>query len=92
APVIEGVTAALKWTEALVALRLSTAKRGDYARPLAKRYDGALEAFSPADVDPNPQPRRDSGARVAESANAAGLLRVNTTESPVEAALHIHPV
>ncbi|HEY2022375.1 aspartate/glutamate racemase family protein [Paraburkholderia sp.] len=47
APVIEGVTAAVKWTEALVALRLSTAKRGDYARPLAKRYDGALASFSP---------------------------------------------
>jgi allantoin racemase len=48
APVIEGVTAAVKWSEALVSLRLSTAKRGDYARPLAKRYDGALESFSPA--------------------------------------------
>ncbi|MCC8405438.1 aspartate/glutamate racemase family protein [Paraburkholderia sp. MMS20-SJTN17] len=47
APVIEGVTAAVKWTEALVALRLATAKRGDYARPLAKRYDGALAPFSP---------------------------------------------
>lgn len=92
APVIEGVTVALKWTEALVALRLSTAKRGDYARPLAKRYGGALEAFSPSDVDPNPEPRRGSGASVAESANSAGLLRVNTTESPAEAALHIHPV
>ena len=47
APVIEGVTAAVKWTEALVALRLSTAKRGDYARPLAKRYDGALAVLQP---------------------------------------------
>jgi allantoin racemase len=47
APVVEGVTAAVKWAEALVALRLSTAKRGEYARPLAKRYDGPLADFSP---------------------------------------------
>jgi allantoin racemase len=52
APVIEGVTAAVKWTEALVALRLATAKRGDYARPLAKRYDGALASFSPGAQEP----------------------------------------
>ena len=52
APVIEGVTAAVKWTEALVALRLATAKRGDYARPLAKRYDGALASFSPGADEP----------------------------------------
>ncbi len=62
APVIEGVTAAVKWTEALVALRLSTAKRGDYARPLPKRYDGALESFSPSAADPNPAPPRVSHA------------------------------
>ena len=92
APVIEGVTAAVKWTEALVALRLSTAKRGDYARPLAKRYDGALEAFSPTDADPNPQPPRGSAASATESANSGGLLRVNTTERPVGLAPHIHPV
>jgi len=92
APVIEGVTAAVKWTEALVALRLSTAKRGDYARPLAKRYDGALQAFSPTDADPNPQSSRDSAASAAESANSTGLLRVNTTERPVGPASHIHPV
>ena len=48
--------------EALVALRLATAKRGDYARPLPKRYDGAFARFSPPDRDeaealPNlPQP------------------------------------
>ena len=47
APVVEGVTAALKWVEALVSLRLQTAKRGEYARPLAKRYDGPLADFSP---------------------------------------------
>jgi allantoin racemase len=47
APVVEGVTAAVKWAEALVALRLSTAKRGEYARPLVKQYDGPLADFSP---------------------------------------------
>ncbi len=47
APVVEGVTTAVKWTEALVALGLHTAKRGDYARSLAKRYDGVLANFSP---------------------------------------------
>ena len=47
APVVEGVTAALKWVEALVSLRLQTAKRGEYARPLVKRYDGPLADFSP---------------------------------------------
>ncbi|PRE11522.1 aspartate/glutamate racemase family protein [Burkholderia multivorans] len=47
APVVEGVTAAVKWAEALVALRLATAKRGDYARPLPKRYDGEFARFSP---------------------------------------------
>src|SRR6266702_5931172 len=92
APVIEGVTAAVKWTEALVALRLSTAKRGDYARPLAKRYDGALESFSPTEADPNPQPSRGSAgvssANTQESAGTVDLLRVNTSE-PGE---HIHSV
>ena len=47
APVVEGVTAAVKWAEALVSLGLATAKRGEYARPLAKRYDGPLADFSP---------------------------------------------
>ncbi|PRX27034.1 allantoin racemase [Paraburkholderia sp. BL18I3N2] len=83
-PVIEGVTAAVKWTEALVALRLSTAKRGDYARPLAKRYDGALASFSPTDADPNPRAPRGatviSAANAPENAGTADLLRVNTTE------------
>jgi allantoin racemase len=79
APVIEGVTAAVKWTEALVALRLSTAKRGDYARPLPKRYDGALESFSPSAADPNPAPPRVSHA---------DSLRVNTSAAEP----HIHSV
>ncbi|MFL9960773.1 aspartate/glutamate racemase family protein [Paraburkholderia sediminicola] len=87
APVIEGVTAAVKWTEALVALRLSTAKRGDYARPLAKRYDGALASFSPSGADLNPQPPRGgAGASAAIAQASAGItqgadrLRVNTAE------------
>ncbi|WNC91344.1 aspartate/glutamate racemase family protein [Paraburkholderia sp. FT54] len=92
APVIEGVTAAVKWTEALVALRLSTAKRGDYARPLAKRYDGALESFSPTNADPNPPTPRGSAvicaANTPENPGTADLLRVNTTEPGP----HIHSV
>jgi len=83
APVIEGVTAAVKWTEALVALRLSTAKRGDYARPLAKRYDGALAPFSPAADDAAlargaGQPLPDATERRAALAqDDAGATRVN---------------
>jgi allantoin racemase len=50
APVVEGVTAALKWVEALVGLGLGTAKRGEYARPPSKRYDGLLADFSPRDL------------------------------------------
>ncbi|RZF27204.1 aspartate/glutamate racemase family protein [Paraburkholderia sp. UYCP14C] len=77
APVIEGVTAAVKWTEALVALRLATAKRGDYARPLAKRYDGALASFSPgaddsiaAQAERNPATLRAAPRVNAESADS----------------------
>lgn len=47
APVIEGVTTAVKWAEALISLRLKTAKRGDYARPLPKLFDGDLAIYSP---------------------------------------------
>lgn len=47
-PVVDGVAAAVKQAEGLVALGLSTAKRGAYAAPLQKRYSGALEAFAPA--------------------------------------------
>jgi allantoin racemase len=46
-PVIDGVAAAVKQAEALVALGLSTSKRGAYARPLEKPYHGALQAFAP---------------------------------------------
>lgn len=37
-PVIDGVAAAVKFTEGLVALGLKTDKSGDYARPLPKEY------------------------------------------------------
>jgi allantoin racemase len=47
APVIEGVTVAVKFVEALVALGLVTAKRGEYAFPLPKAYGGLLSRFSP---------------------------------------------
>ncbi len=47
-PVIDGVGAAVKQAEALVALGLRTSKRGAYAAPLAKPYAGALKEFAPA--------------------------------------------
>jgi allantoin racemase len=47
-PVIDGVGAAVKQAEALVALGLTTSKRGAYASPVPKRYDGALAEFAPA--------------------------------------------
>ncbi|TIY00046.1 MAG: aspartate/glutamate racemase family protein, partial [Mesorhizobium sp.] len=36
--------------EALIALGLSTSKRGAYANPLAKPYRGALKSFAPGIV------------------------------------------
>jgi allantoin racemase len=47
APVVDGVAAAVKHAETLVALGLSTAKRGAYAAPIAKRYTGLLDIFEP---------------------------------------------
>ena len=47
-PVIDGVSAAVKQAEALVAQRLTTSKRGSYATPLAKTYIGAMAEFAPA--------------------------------------------
>ena len=44
-PVIEGVAVAVKFAEALAALGLRTSKRGDYAMPLPKRYDGWAAAL-----------------------------------------------
>jgi allantoin racemase len=47
-PVVDGVAAAVKQAESLVALGLSTAKRGAYATPVQKPYHGDLARFSPA--------------------------------------------
>jgi allantoin racemase len=46
-PVIDGVGAAVKQAEALVALGLSTSKRGAYAAPVAKPYTGMMADFAP---------------------------------------------
>lgn len=45
-PVVDGVAAAVKFAEALVALGLKTPKGGDYARPLPKRFTGWAAGFS----------------------------------------------
>ncbi|EJN08985.1 aspartate/glutamate racemase family protein [Herbaspirillum sp. YR522] len=45
-PVIDGVTAAVKLAESLVALGLATSKRGELAPPLPKAYQGLLKEFS----------------------------------------------
>ncbi|MGE0155127.1 MAG: aspartate/glutamate racemase family protein [Reyranellaceae bacterium] len=49
-PVIDGVGAAVKQAEALLALGLATSKRGAYAFPARKRYDGALAPFAGVEV------------------------------------------
>lgn len=46
-PVVDGVAAAVKQAEALITLKLSTAKRGPYATPIKKAYTGLLETFAP---------------------------------------------
>jgi allantoin racemase len=46
-PVIDGVTAAVALAEGLAALKLTTSKRGGYARPGAKAYSGPFARFSP---------------------------------------------
>jgi allantoin racemase len=46
-PVVDGVTAAVKLVEALVALGLRTSKVGDLAFPLPKAYTGLVEPFAP---------------------------------------------
>ncbi|MFN9212666.1 MAG: aspartate/glutamate racemase family protein [Betaproteobacteria bacterium] len=46
-PVVDGVAAAVKLAESLVALGLKTSKIGAYAPPLPKEYRGALAAFAP---------------------------------------------
>jgi len=44
-PVIDGVSAAVKFAEALAALGLRTDKSGDYAAPLPKRWTGWAAGF-----------------------------------------------
>ncbi|MEY2620309.1 MAG: hypothetical protein RIT26_129 [Pseudomonadota bacterium] len=44
-PVIDGVSVAIKWVEALAALGLNTSKGGDYAQPLPKKYVGWAAPF-----------------------------------------------
>ena len=46
-PVIDGVTAAVKLVESLVALGLQTSKRNGYAYPRSKQYLGQFRAFQP---------------------------------------------
>ncbi len=46
-PVIDGVTAAVKLAESLVALQIRTSKLGDYARPSAKPHVGVMAQFAP---------------------------------------------
>jgi allantoin racemase len=46
-PVIDGVGVAVKFAEALLAVKLATSKRGDYALPLPKTYAGLAAAYSP---------------------------------------------
>jgi allantoin racemase len=51
APVIDGVVAAVRFAEALVALGLGTSKHGDLAYPLAKAYAGDLDYLAPRRPD-----------------------------------------
>ena len=46
-PVIDGVSAAVKMVESLVALGLSTSKQGDLAFPEAKSLSGKFQVFNP---------------------------------------------
>lgn len=49
-PVVDGVAAAVKAAEGLVAMGLSTAKSGAYAMPVDKAYSGALAEFAPSRI------------------------------------------
>jgi len=46
-PVVDGVAAAVKQAEALAGLKLTTSRRGSYASPGVKKYDGLLAPFAP---------------------------------------------
>ena len=45
-PVVDGVAAAVKLAESLVALGLRTSKRDEYATPPAKPVTGPLSSFA----------------------------------------------
>ncbi len=47
-PVIDGVTAAVKFVESLVGLGLRTSKHGDLAFPGPKSYSGAFSQYAPS--------------------------------------------
>jgi allantoin racemase len=47
-PVVEGVAAAVKMVEGLVALGLGTSKIGSYGFPVRKSYSGSFASLSPA--------------------------------------------
>lgn len=49
-PVIDGVGAAVKQAEALVALGLQTSKHRTYASPVPKPYHGVLAGFAPVEA------------------------------------------
>lgn len=57
-PVVDGVAAATRQVESLVALGLTTSRRSEYAAPPPKQYRGILSDFAPrADLPPSgPQP------------------------------------
>jgi len=50
--VVDGVAAAVKLVESLVALGLRTSKAGALAEPLPKRYAGAFAGYAPAAPGP----------------------------------------
>jgi len=58
-PVVDGVAAATKTAESLVALGLATSTRSEYARPPAKNYVGLLDGFTVA----RPAVRRPGGGQ-----------------------------
>jgi allantoin racemase len=50
-PVVDGVAAAVKTVEGLVAMGLRKGGRGEFARPLPKAYSGVLSDFAIAQAD-----------------------------------------
>lgn len=49
-PVIDGVSVAVKFAEALVGAGLTTSKHGDLAYPLPKQYRGSTARFAPSNA------------------------------------------